>query len=105
MPGRRRHPYSDRAGPSDVLARLRTAALQAQALLLDLDPILGEPTTQRAVDDFVEYAADALRALAEAADPAGRRTDDASAADLSLRLPDRSVRPSAVPDPTRRPSW
>lgn len=53
--------------PADVAARLRADALAASELLLDLDPILGEHGPQAEVDHFVEYAADALRAVAELA--------------------------------------
>lgn len=49
------------------MARLQSLALEAQALLLTLDPVLGEPRVQGQVDRFVEQAADALRALAERA--------------------------------------
>jgi hypothetical protein len=84
VPGRR-HRSPDWAGPPDVLARLRAAALDAQALLLELDPILGEPATQRAVDDFVEYAADALRAVAELTDGPLRETRDAGSRDADTR--------------------
>lgn len=48
-----------------MLAEVRIAASDAADLLLGLHPVLGEPSTQRVVDAFVEYAADALRALAD----------------------------------------
>ncbi len=123
MPGRR-HRSPDWAGPPDVLVRLRAAALDAQALLLELDPILGEPATQRAVDDFVEYAADALRALAELTDGSLRETRDAETRDAvtrgtearaadALGIHSRGTEsPAAVAGPEhsslqrhRRPSW
>ena len=123
MPGRR-HRSPDWAGPPDVLARLRAAALDAQALLLELDPILGEPGTQRAVDDFVEYAADALRAVAELVDGSLRdsRAAETRAADIratETRGADTrgthsrgTESPAAVAGPEqsslqrhRRPSW
>lgn len=123
MPGRR-HRSPDWAGPPDVLARLRAAALDAQALLLELDPILGEPGTQRAVDDFVEYAADALRAVAELVDGSLRdsRAAETRAADIRATetrgVDTRGTHsrgtesPAAVAGPEqsslqrhRRPSW
>ncbi len=52
------------------MARLQALALDGQALLLTLDPVLGDARVQRRVDELVEYAADALRALAERADAA-----------------------------------
>ncbi len=107
-----------------MLARLRAAALDAQALLLELDPILGEPGTQRAVDDFVEYAADALRAVAELVDGSLRdsRAAETRAADIratETRGADTrgthsrgTESPAAVAGPEqsslqrhRRPSW
>lgn len=57
--------------PPDVLAALRSDALELSRLLLSLDPVLGEPRLQRATDAFVEQAADALRALARYAADAG----------------------------------
>jgi len=62
--------------PLDVLARLRDQALDGSELLLRLDPVLGEPQTQRLVDETVEAAADGLRAIAELC---GARVDVESA--------------------------
>ena len=56
--------------PPDVLSRVRSHALSRADELFAVDPLLGDPTVQRAVDAFVEQAVDALRALATLAAPA-----------------------------------
>lgn len=60
-------------GPARLASASLTALAEARRLGLDLAeellthlPDLGDPVTQRAVDAWVEQAADALRAVAEA---------------------------------------
>jgi hypothetical protein len=59
----------DHHGSSDPAARVAAIAKDGAALLLGLDPVLGDHATQVAVDAFVERAADALVAVADAAGP------------------------------------
>ena len=56
----------DRSG-ADPAARVAAIAQDGARLLLDLDPVLRDHQTQIAVDAFVERAAEALFAVAEAA--------------------------------------
>jgi hypothetical protein len=57
----------DPGAPADVLARVRQHALDASQSLFAVDPLLGDPLVQHGVDEFVEQAVDALRAIAEVA--------------------------------------
>ncbi len=59
------------AGASGDVAAVRAEAVRLAELLLSLDPVVGEPALQRAVDALVERAADALGVVAALADPAG----------------------------------
>ena len=65
-------PGRDRSG-ADPAARVAAIALEGARLLLDLDPVLGDHQTQIAVDAFVERAAEALGAVAQAAQSAPGR--------------------------------
>jgi len=60
-PARRGHA----GGVERALADVRQVATAASETLLDHVPDTGDHATGRAVDDFVEQASDALRALAE----------------------------------------
>ena len=54
------------AGPATVLSAVRQTALASADALMQHVPDTGDHATGHAVDAFVERAADALRALAEA---------------------------------------
>lgn len=59
------------AGASGDIAAVRAEAVRLAELLLSLDPVVGEPALQRALDAFVERAADALGVVAALSAPAG----------------------------------
>ena len=65
-------------GVERALADLRQVATAASETLLDHVPDTGDHATGRAVDDFVEQASDALRALAESVAETLGQLDDAN---------------------------
>ena len=68
-----------RAGAVEhALADVRKVSTAASETLLDHVPDTGDHATGRAVDDFVEQASDALRALAESVAETLGQLDDAN---------------------------
>ena len=68
-------PGPRRAGLVNVLSTVREVARAQADDVLGHVPDTGDPATGRAVDDFVEQAADALRALDEAVAETLRRLE------------------------------
>lgn len=68
-------PGPRRAGLVHVLSAVRETARGQADDVLAYVPDTGDPATGRAVDDFVEQAADALRALDEAVAQTLRRLE------------------------------
>jgi len=89
---RRPDPATPRTAAPGTLARIHEVAATTAERLFSVDPLTGDPLVQQGLDRFVEQAVDALRTIAELANPtdaawaANAESAVRSADDLTPRL-------------------